>query len=448
MSAVEVMFPLLLSFGAFAVFVWVARCAVASPSFRPDSSALTRLVHACVAERPAHAKRCQALSQKEQPGAAGAQAPDSFATDAGRLALCTAGIQVSYLVWGLMQERIMTRKYSSGDLFTSSKFLVFANRFLALLVAYAGVLVSRRQLGPSSTDHSAPLYKFSFSSISNIVSSVSQYEALKFVSFPTQVVAKSCKMVPVMLMGYLVSGKRYTALEYGMAVAITSGAAIFKLNEDADPDQDKGSTTELIGIVLIVCYMGADSFTSNWQSKIFKQYGVSSMVMMMYANLFSSGFTALGLLLNLEIVAVARFVNLNPEVALHIGMMAVCSAVGQLFIFYTIKRYGPLVFATIQTVRQLLSIVLSILFFGHPINLAESAGIGLVFVTLAYQIYAKYKASKQAQLEKAQQQKERTPVPLLPAALGDEPADGSENDLDTEHGISSCTTDNTPEHRC
>merc|ERR1712127_662213 len=91
----------------------------------------------------------------------------------------------------------------------------------------------------------------------------------------------------------------------------------------------------------------------------------------------------------------------NPEVAVHIGMMAVCSAVGQLFIFYTIKRYGPLVFATIQTVRQLLSIVLSILFFGHPINLAEAAGIGLVFVTLAYQIYAKYKASKQAALEKA-----------------------------------------------
>jgi hypothetical protein len=42
-----------------------------------------------------------------------------------------------------------------------------------------------------------------------------------------------------------------------MAVAITSGAAIFKLNEDADPDQDKGSTTELIGIVLIVCCTGS-----------------------------------------------------------------------------------------------------------------------------------------------------------------------------------------------
>ena len=34
---------------------------------------------------------------------------------------------------------------------------------------------------------------------------------------PNQVVAKSCKMVPVMLMGYVVSGRRYTCLEYAMA---------------------------------------------------------------------------------------------------------------------------------------------------------------------------------------------------------------------------------------
>jgi len=51
--------------------------------------------------------------------------------------------------------------------------------------------------------------------------------------------------------------------------------------------------------------------------------------------------------------------------------------VGQLFIFYTIKRYGPLVFATIQTVRQLLSIVLSILFFAHPLNAMEVLSITL-----------------------------------------------------------------------
>ena len=70
-----------------------------------------------------------------------------------------------------------------------------------------------------------------------------------------------------------------------MAVAITTGAAIFKLNEESHAPV---KNTQLIGIVLIAVYMGTDSFTSNWQSRMFKQYGVTSMVMMLYANLFSS----------------------------------------------------------------------------------------------------------------------------------------------------------------
>ena len=197
-------FSYVLSFGSFAVFVWVAQCAVASPSFRPEASRLNRLVYACVSERASGGY--ESRLKKEKPGSAKPQV--TFAQDAMQLALCTLGIQVSYLLWGLMQERIMTRPYATGELFRSSKFLVFANRFLALVVAWIGVLVSRHNFGQSSTDHDAPLYKFAFSSVSNILSSVSQYEALKYVSFPTQVVAKSCKMVPVMLMGYVVSGRR------------------------------------------------------------------------------------------------------------------------------------------------------------------------------------------------------------------------------------------------
>ncbi len=110
-----------------------------------------------------------------------------------------------------------------------------------------------------------------------------------------------------------------------MAVAITSGAAIFKLNEDSDAPV---KNTQFIGIVFIVTYMATDSFTSNWQSKMFKQYGVTSMVMMLYANLFSSGFTALGLVLNLEILSVLSFIAANQAIMWHISVMAICSAVG------------------------------------------------------------------------------------------------------------------------
>lgn len=65
--------------------------------------------------------------------------------------------------------------------FDDSQFLVFINRLLAFLVALGRLVCTRQPLV------AAPLYKFSFCSLTNIVSAWCQYEALKYVSFPTQV---------------------------------------------------------------------------------------------------------------------------------------------------------------------------------------------------------------------------------------------------------------------
>ncbi|CAF4367768.1 unnamed protein product, partial [Adineta steineri] len=46
------------------------------------------------------------------------------------------GLQISYLLWGLLQERIMTRPFD-GEKFTNSQFLVFVNRCLAMILAYS-----------------------------------------------------------------------------------------------------------------------------------------------------------------------------------------------------------------------------------------------------------------------------------------------------------------------
>ena len=41
-------------------------------------------------------------------------------------------------------------------------------------------------------------------------------------------------------------------------------------------------------------------------------------------------------------------------------------AVGQLFIFFTIKKFGPIVFTIMMTIRQMLSMVFSCILYGHP----------------------------------------------------------------------------------
>ena len=173
----------------------------------------------------------------------------------------------------------------------------------------------------------------------------------------------------------------------------------------------------LVGVFFLVSYMACDSFTSNWQDKVFKQHRVGPFTMMMYANLFSSAFTAAGLLVTLEIVDVYAFILANPSIVPHMVIMACCSAFGQLFIFSTIKAYGPLVFTTIMTIRQLLSIFNSIVQFGHPVSGMEMVGIGIVFAALAGQIVYKYsrkRAAKGADVRIARRERARGSVAAAP----------------------------------
>lgn len=183
---------------------------------------------------------------------------------------------ISYLTWGVLQEKIMTQEYVNNEgkksHFTDSQFLVFFNRLLALIVATT-YLILKKQLKQTT-----PLFKYSYASFSNIMSAWSQYEALKFVNFPTQVLAKSTKIIPVMLMSKIISRTKYDFHEYVTAGLISIGMVCF-LTGSADESKHSPATT-ITGLFLLVLYLVFDSFTSNWQGHLSKSYGMSSVQMM------------------------------------------------------------------------------------------------------------------------------------------------------------------------
>lgn len=276
----------------------------------------------------------------------------------------------------------MTRTYN-GELFTNSQFLVFVNRVLALLVAgiYLSVVPQPRQR--------APLYKYSYSSISNTLSSWCQYEALKFVSFPTQVLAKASKVIPVMLMGKVVSNRTYPWHEYFTAALLSVGVALFLLAADPSSEAHSGTETTIAGVIILIGYMAFDSFTSNWQSELFKVYKVSSIQMMFGVNLFSCIFTIGSLLFRGALFSSLVFLVSHAEFALHAFIISVCSAIGQLFIFHTISMFGPIVFTLIMTTRQAVSILLSCLVYGHLLTPQAMVGVLVVFLALFMRVYLK-----------------------------------------------------------
>jgi len=331
---------------------------------------------------------------------------------------CCLGLQFSYLTWGLLQEKIMTQKYenSSGDtgLFSNSQFLVFVNRILAFGVALAYItLAPRRSLPP----HTAPVYKYSFCSMSNILSSWCQYEALKFVSFPTQVLAKASKIIPVMAMGRVVSGKTYQTYEYLVAVMISVGMALFLFGSQetvSSKVSSSGQVTTLSGFILLVGYMVSDAFTSNWQNELFSTYKMSPVQCMCGVNLFSCLFTAVSLLQQDGFFKSLVFMSQFPKFTFDCIILSLCSAFGQLFIFHTISAFGPVVFVIIMTVRQAVAILLSCLMYGHAISAYGVFGVTVVFAATFFKIYYSQllRSRKQKNLHSSSSQPVQVTVPL------------------------------------
>ena len=183
---------------------------------------------------------------------------------------CFAGLQVSYLTWGMMQEMIMTTKFEpTADVpsgyFPSASFCVLANRVVAILVAFT---VCMYKYG---TVHcGVPVLHFLPSAISNTVSSTAQYKALNYVSFPLQNLFKSTKVIPVMLMGRVLRGVTYSLIEYVEAIIIAAGVVTFSMAKGGHGGSERNS---IFGVLLLLTYVSFDSFTSQYQAKLFKEHG-------------------------------------------------------------------------------------------------------------------------------------------------------------------------------
>merc|ERR1711865_172489 len=88
------------------------------------------------------------------------------------------------------------------------------------------------------------------------------------------------------------------------------------------------------------------------------------------------------------------FLIANPEITGKIARFALCSAVGQSFIFYTIANFDPLVLSTVTTTRKIFSVLLSIFLKGHSLSLVGWSGIGMAVSGILSELQAKASGNK------------------------------------------------------
>jgi len=262
------------------------------------------------------------------------------------------------------------------------------------------------------------LYKIACFSMSNDVSTWASYEMLKYMSFPCQVLAKTCKLVPVMIMGSVLNKQRYSRWDYGqgMVMVMSLTAMVYSTTEEKVPPSfmhlEPGSWEHwwqtlctggnyAVGALFLGVYYLCDSFTSNWQAKLYTEYQLSEHQMMFAGNLCGIGFLAVTCVSQPRpFLATLEVMVTQPAVGLRVLALSVCAAVGQTFIYYTIKEFGPLMFTTIMTLRQILSVFISILWFGHPLTPLTAVCMFAIFSTVIARQAAKLRRWSEQQREK------------------------------------------------
>jgi len=240
----------------------------------------------------------------------------------------------------------------------------------------------------------APISNFASVSVSNTIATYCQYEALKYVSFPTQTLGKCGKTIPVIILGMLIGGKKYVWKDFLVAILVTLGCLSFVLTGDISGKTHR-TEDSTFGLMLMGCYLFSDGFTSVLQEKLFRGFEMSTYTQMLYVNMWSGLFSILKLIYDGQLVDSILFMFAFPQFLFDSVMLSIASTCGQLVILFTIKNFGALFFATVMTLRQIISIILSCIIFFHPLTVGQWLSAALVFGVLFYKDALMKKSSHQ-----------------------------------------------------
>jgi len=337
-------------------------------------------------------------------------------------------------IYGVVQERIMSVPYD-GEMFGTSVFLVLCNRLVGIVYALFMVFYHGE---PCS--NSAPLWKYIAISTSNVAATWCQYEALKYVSFPVQMLGKSFKMMPVMVWGILISQKKYKLVDWLIAGGVTGGVTMFLLCGEIK-SKHATAETSYYGLLLLLAFLAVDGFTSTFQEKLFKDHKTSKYNQMLYVNSASAVVSSGSLIASGAAPGAIGFCFAHPLFAMHASGLSAAAVAGQFFIVSQVKEFGALVFAATMNLRQVVSILNSFIMYSHPITVKQVFALVMVFASLFYKVYVGYlksdDSSKHGKYEKVPGGVEMSKAPQAPTI-----GNPGEDDEDEEAGSGGSGTAN------
>ena len=327
------------------------------------------------------------------------------------LVFCIFGIYASFLTWAVLQERISTTPYGPDNrIFRSSLVINTVQSFLATIVGY--VYLSYKRSMPGSAKFAYPVFtdkkclgQYMVVAVCQSLASPFAYASLRYVDYLTLLLAKSCKLLPVMALHLTVYRRKYPLYKYLVVLAITVGVCLFSVCHPSTAAKSakhaslsvESSYSTMLGFLFLGINLFLDGFYNTTQDHMFHtNRKMSGPHMMCGLNAISTALTVavLATPVTRQLPEAIDFITDHPRVMVDILLFGICGALGQVFIFHTLEKYGSIILVTVTVTRKMFSMLLSVVWFNHSLQFGQWLGVMLVFAGIAAEAALKYVGKK------------------------------------------------------
>eukprot|EP00471_Norrisiella_sphaerica_P001888 CAMPEP_0184479992 /NCGR_PEP_ID=MMETSP0113_2-20130426/1490_1 /TAXON_ID=91329 /ORGANISM="Norrisiella sphaerica, Strain BC52" /LENGTH=382 /DNA_ID=CAMNT_0026858173 /DNA_START=86 /DNA_END=1234 /DNA_ORIENTATION=+ len=301
------------------------------------------------------------------------------------------GVWTAFLSYSWTQEALAKEDFD-GKKFHFTHTQVFLQSSANMLVALVAIcLETWYKSGDFTLNAGVNLKHWLIASLGYQGAHFFGLHSLHYVSFPVQIVIKSCKTVPVLIGEVLIAGEKATLKKCVSVVILSLGVILFLFFK---PSKKKGiaagtgddefeMTSEFFfGLFMILLALICDGIYGPYQSFIKNTYEKCGAFHLMFnMNLWQGIFSFLFALGDGELMQFLGFVQQHPSVIPYLINFCASMAIGSSFIYLLQRSCGALTVTKTTTVRKLFSVLFSAFYFGHTISAVQWIGVVVVFST-------------------------------------------------------------------
>ncbi|XP_052211043.1 UDP-galactose/UDP-glucose transporter 4 isoform X1 [Diospyros lotus] len=324
--------------------------------------------------------------------------------------ICSSGFFLGYLVNGICEEYVYNRlQFSYGWYFT------FVQGWVYLVLIYLQGFTTKQMVNPWKTYVKLSAVLMGSHGLTK--------GSLAFLNYPAQLMFKSTKVLPVMIMGAFIPGlrRKYPPHEYGSAVLLVVGLILFTL-----ADAQTSPNFSVVGVLMVSGALVMDAFLGNLQEAIFTMNPETTQMEMLFCStVVGMPFLIPPVLLTGELFRAWRScsqVDLQvPKLSflssfhcpLHLLKMfslslqhpyvygvlvfeAMATFVGQVSVLSLIAIFGAATTAMVTTARKAATLLLSYMIFTKPLTEQHGTGLLLISMGIILKLLPEYKPPKRA----------------------------------------------------